>query len=288
MVEDIETPELVELQDTFANTETTVVNELPSEAEGKEVAEGLTEAQKSNLPPALQKAILAKKGVDAISPSDNKAGEGEETEPTEELDIEKAMGNDEEVVEEAVDDSIFTNPTELEDPAGEFNPPVEVVEATAINPTPVPSTTTAEIYAAHSLAQKVASMPLKDYEEWLFPASGSPDHLRGQMCLARLDASLKAANGGRPVAELWQIKIGSALWSRLNYRNNPIEETRCELEKAPPMEVIPLIPRNASEAISVIEEIQTAEKPHDRTNLAVLGACGVAILLPIILMQQRG
>ena len=287
MVEDIETPELVELQDTFANTETTVVNELPSGGEGKEVAEGLSEAQKSNLPPALQKAILAKKGVDAISPSDDKAGEDEESTQSEELDIEKALDSKEEVVED-VDDSIFQNPTELEDPAGEFNPPVEVAEATAINPTPVPSNTTAEIYAAHSLAQKVASMPLKDYEEWLFPASGSPDHLRGQMCLARLDASLKAANGGRPVAELWQIKIGSALWSRLNYRNNPIEETRCELEKAPPMEVIPLIPRNASEAISVIEEIQTAEKPHDRTNLAVLGACGVAILLPIFLMQQRG
>jgi hypothetical protein len=285
MVEDIETPELVELQDTFANTETTVVNELPSEAEGKEVAEGLTEAQKSSLPPALQKAILAKKGVDVMSKSDDKAGEDEDSTPSEELDIEKALDSKE---EEEVDDSIFQNPTELEEPAGEFNPPVEVVEASAINPTPVPSTATAEIYAAHSLAQKVASMPLKDYEEWLFPASGSPDHLRGQMCLARLDASLKAANGGRAVAELWQIKIGSALWSRLNYRNNPIEETRCELEKAPPMEVIPLIPRNASEAISVIEEIQTAEKPHDRTNLAVLGACGVAILLPIILMQQRG
>ena len=33
MPTDIETPELVELQDVFAKTESTVVNELPSESE---------------------------------------------------------------------------------------------------------------------------------------------------------------------------------------------------------------------------------------------------------------
>ena len=129
-------------------------------------------------------------------------------------------------------------------------------------------------------------MPLADYEDWLFPPSGSPDNLRGQMCLARLDASLKAANGGRAVSELWQVKIGAALWSRLNYRNNPVEETRCELEKAPPMELIPLIPRNASEAISVIEEIQMAESSSSETNWGLIGACGVAVIIPLLLLRR--
>ena len=283
MPSDIETPELVELQDVFAKTESTVVNELPSESgdidiqvDNKEAESsgGLTANQKSNLPEALQKAILAKQSGN----SDKKEGEEESQEQPMNL----------EVVEESPEDSneekedIFSNPPETEESKEEFKPPV----AEPINPTPVDNINRAEIYAAHSLAQKVSSMPLAEYEDWLFPHQGSPDHLRGQMCLARIDASLKAANGGRAVAELWQVKIGAALWSRLNFRDNAVEETRCELEKAPPMELIPLIPRNASEAISVIEEIQTGNNQRSDTNWGVIGACGVAVLLPILLLRR--
>ena len=281
MAEDVETPELVELQDTFAKTESTVVNQLPSESESsaepfeQKAESGLSENQKKNLPEALQKAILAKQS----GSSDTK--EGEEESHEEPMNLDTIEETSEEKVEEKQED-IFSNPTETEDPAGEFTMPPE----TSINPTPVEDINRAEIYAAHSLAQKVASMPLAEYEDWLFPAHGSPDHLRGQMCLARIDASLKAANGGRQVAELWQVKIGAALWSRLNFRDNPVEETRCELEKAPPMELIPLIPRNASEAISVIEEIQTGKGDTSDTNWGVLGACGVAVLLPILLLRR--
>ncbi len=281
MAEEIETPELVELQEVFAKTESTVVNELPSESksaeepfEQKAESGGLTENQKKNLPEALQKAILAKQSGN----SDTKEGEESHEEP---MNLDKIEETSEEKQEEKQED-MFAQPTETEEPAGEFTPPVEA----PINPTPVDNVNRAEIYAAHSLAQKVASMPLAEYEDWLFPAQGSPDHLRGQMCLARIDASLKAANGGRGVAELWQVKIGAALWSRLNFRDNPVEETRCELEKAPPMELIPLIPRNASEAISVIEEIQTGKTDTSDTNWGVLGACGVAVLLPILLLRR--
>ena len=282
MAEEIETPELVELQEVFAKTESTVVNELPSESksaeepfEQKAESGGLSENQKKNLPEALQKAILAKQSGN----SDTK--EGEEESHEEPMNLDKIEETSEEKQEEKQED-MFAQPTETEEPAGEFTPPVEA----PINPTPVDDVNRAEIYAAHSLAQKVASMPLAEYEDWLFPAQGSPDHLRGQMCLARIDASLKAANGGRGVAELWQVKIGAALWSRLNFRDNPVEETRCELEKAPPMELIPLIPRNASEAISVIEEIQTGKTDTSDTNWGVLGACGVAVLLPILLLRR--
>jgi len=282
MAEEIETPELMELQDTFAKTESTVVNELPSESESAELpfgkdaeSEGLSTSQKSNLPEALQKAILAKQS----GGSDKK--EGEEESHEEPMNLDTIEETSEESVEKKQED-MFAQPTETEEPAGEFTPPVEA----PINPTPVDDVNRAEIYAAHSLAQKVASMPLAEYEDWLFPAQGSPDHLRGQMCLARIDASLKAANGGRGVAELWQVKIGAALWSRLNFRDNPVEATRCELEKAPPMELIPLIPRNASEAISVIEEIQTGKTDTSDTNWGVLGACGVAVLLPILLLRR--
>jgi len=287
MDEDIETPELVDLQDTFAKTETTVVKDFPSDpvSDVEEGASGLTDSQKAKLPAALQNAILAKKGLGAVS---SKKEEEEEGEPTHEMDLEKAIGEDAGETTEGIEgEEIFNNPTELEEPAGEFTPPVEAETVEPINPTPLSSTSRAEIYAAHSLAQKIASMPLADYEDWLFPPSGSPDNLRGQMCLARLDASLKAANGGRAVSELWQVKIGAALWSRLNYRNNPVEETRCELEKAPPMELIPLIPRNASEAISVIDEIQLAGSPSSsETNWGLIGACGVAVIIPLLLLRR--
>ena len=250
MAEDIETPELVELQDVFAKTESTVLN----------------------LPQALQNAILAKKDK---SPEDSQEGPMEEP-----LNLDKTMDNSESEKPE----DMFNSPVETAEPVEEFTPPVA---EEPINPTPVVDTVRhAEIYAAHSLAQRVASMPLAEYEEWLFPSQGSPDNLRGQMCWARIDASLKAANGGRAVAELWQVKIGASLWSRLNFRDNPVEETRCELEKAPPMELIPLIPRNASEAISVIEEIQTGKNTSPDTNWGVIGACGVAVLLPILLLRR--
>mgnify|MGYP003629553938 CR=1 FL=1 len=279
MAEDIETPELVELQDVFAKTESTVLNELPSETAATESSfdknaesEGLSESQKSNLPQALQNAILAKKDK---SPEDSQEGPMEEP-----LNLDKTMDNSESEKPE----DMFNSPVETAEPVEEFTPPVA---EEPINPTPVVDTVRhAEIYAAHSLAQRVASMPLAEYEEWLFPSQGSPDNLRGQMCLARIDASLKAANGGRAVAELWQVKIGASLWSRLNFRDNPVEETRCELEKAPPMELIPLIPRNASEAISVIEEIQTGKNTSPDTNWGVIGACGVAVLLPILLLRR--
>ncbi len=282
MPSDIETPELVELQDVFAKTESTVVNELPSESgdidiqvDNKEAESsgGLTANQKSNLPEALQKAILAKQSGN----SDKKEGEESSETP---MNLEVVEESPEDSNEEKED--IFSNPPETEESKEEFKPPV----AEPINPTPIDNINRAEIYAAHSLAQKVSSMPLAEYEDWLFPHQGSPDHLRGQMCLARIDASLKAANGGRAVAELWQVKIGAALWSRLNFRDNAVEETRCELEKAPPMELIPLIPRNASEAISVIEEIQTGNNQRSDTNWGVIGACGVAVLLPILLLRR--
>ena len=73
MADAVETPELMELQDELNKTDTSIVNELPSEETTKEKAaessDGLTESQKKNLPEALQKAILAKK---------EKSAEGEE------------------------------------------------------------------------------------------------------------------------------------------------------------------------------------------------------------------
>ena len=43
---------------------------------------------------------------------------------------------------------------------------------------------------------------------------------------------------------------------------------------------------SASEAISVIEEIQTGKGDTSDTNWGVLGACGVAVLLPILLLRR--
>ena len=112
MAEDVETPELVELQDTFAKTESTVVNELPSESksaeepfEQKAESGGLTENQKNNLPEALQKAILAKQSGN----SDTK--EGEEESHEEPMNLDKIEETSEEKQEEKQED-MFAQPTE--------------------------------------------------------------------------------------------------------------------------------------------------------------------------------
>ena len=106
MAEEIETPELVELQEVFAKTESTVVNELPSESksaeepfEQKAESGGLSENQKKNLPEALQKAILAKQSGN----SDTK--EGEEESHEEPMNLDKIEETSEEKQEEKQEES---------------------------------------------------------------------------------------------------------------------------------------------------------------------------------------
>ena len=276
----VETPELVDLQDVFAKTSTEVINELPSDSEVSDSADLendgdlLSEGQKK-LPEALQKHILSRKKEEGE--------EGEET--TTPLDIKEALSDDGESTDgEAPEDSMFQNPVEQDPPAGEFHEPVVEISETPINN----RDKYAEVYAAHAMSQRIASMPLAEYEGWLFPQVGSPDHLRGQMCLARIEASLKAANGGHSISDLWQIKIGAALWSRLHYREGDAETTRQEVEKAPPMELIPLIPKNASEAISVIEEMQASniESGSQIKWWGVVGACAAAIVVPVFFLRR--
>lgn len=271
---DIETPELVELQDEISKTSTEIVNELPADSDDKGSDDLLTEGQKK-LPAALQEHILNSKKAEA----------DEEEESKDEMNVAQAIPDDDTPAEETQPaDDIFQNPVEQEPPAGEFHPPLdEKPETEEVDM----KNKYAEVYAAHAMSQRVASMPLSEYEDWLFPPVGSPDHLRGQMCLARIEASLKAANGGKAVSDLWQIKIGAALWSRLNYREGNVEETRREVEKAPPMELMPLIPKNAAEAISVIEEMQasTIESPS-KTNWGMIGACAAAVIVPLVFIRR--
>ena len=53
MADGVETPELMELQDELIKTDTSIVNDLPSETESSEKAAessgGLSESQKKNL-----------------------------------------------------------------------------------------------------------------------------------------------------------------------------------------------------------------------------------------------
>ena len=284
MPEDVETPELVELQDTLSKTNTEIVNELPSESEPEAQAtetkaaesKGLTEAQKKNLPEALQKAILAKQ-----SGSDDKEAE---TESGSEMNISEAIPDDGVSPEDPTAEQPWQSEPEPAEPEPTPEPEPEAFEAPQEQ---ISEERYREIYSAHSMSQRVASMPLADYEAWLFPDNHSPDYLRGQMCLSRVESSLKAANGGRAVAEPWQIKIGAALWSRLHYNHGDVETTRRELERAPPMEIMPLIPRNASEAISVIEEMQTTREQPSSQNWGIIGACGAAVLIPLILLRRK-
>jgi hypothetical protein len=166
MAEDVLTPELVDLQDTLSKTNTEIVNELPSEATNKaaevtseikasEDTGGLTENQKNNLPEALQKAILAKK--------EGKSAESEESEPA---------GPAMDVAAEIPGDEITPAGPETEEPWQAVPEPAEPEvmvpeEPEAFQAPEVSPDQYREIYSAHSMSQRVASMPLAEYEAWL-------------------------------------------------------------------------------------------------------------------------
>tara|TARA_R110000824_G_scaffold73688_4_gene187647 strand:+ start:2617 stop:3372 length:756 start_codon:yes stop_codon:yes gene_type:complete len=133
---------------------------------------------------------------------------------------------------------------------------------------------------------RIASLDLSDYEEWLFG-----DEL-GQISLARLMTKVKREGYDyKP----WQISIGASAWSLENYHNTSIGETRHFVERMPIKDLLDFIPANTQDIIQVINSVKRAEDtmtPTDKRGMGakplfiLAGITGVAALIPVLLGRR--
>jgi len=133
---------------------------------------------------------------------------------------------------------------------------------------------------------RIGSLDLSDYEEWLFG-----DEI-GQISLARLMTKVKREGYNyKP----WQISIGATAWSMENYHNTELVETRHIVERMPIKELIDHIPESTQDIIHVINSVKRAEESiapvessgmGNKPLLILVGVSGVAALLPILLSRR--
>tara|TARA_R110001632_G_scaffold133128_1_gene247651 strand:- start:2121 stop:2900 length:780 start_codon:yes stop_codon:yes gene_type:complete len=132
----------------------------------------------------------------------------------------------------------------------------------------------------------IATMDLSDYEEWLF------DDEMGRRTLARVIAKLKSQGYDyKP----WQISIGAAAWSKENYRNTSLEDTRYLVERAKPNDLNSYIPESADGISTVIDSIKRAEEirginttsKSSKKHWPVIGGiAGISIIIPYLMKRK--
>ena len=102
----------------------------------------------------------------------------------------------------------------------------------------------------------IATMDLSDYEDWLFG-----DEM-GQRTLARIMAKLQSHGYDyKP----WQVSIGAAAWSKENYNDTDLVDTRHIVERVKIANLLDYIPVNTDGIQQVIESVKRAETlvaPH--------------------------
>ncbi len=125
----------------------------------------------------------------------------------------------------------------------------------------------------------IATMDLSDYEDWLFG-----DEM-GQRTLARILAKLKSHGYEyKP----WQVSIGAAAWSKENYHDTDLVDTRHIVERVKIADLLDYIPINTDGIQQVIESVKRAEtfmapQYSEPKNVLVplLGLAGLAIAIPL-------
>ena len=147
-------------------------------------------------------------------------------------------------------------------------------------------TMAAESKVKSSKYDLISTMDLSDYEEWLF------DDDMGRRCLARIVAKVKSQGYDyKP----WQISIGASAWSKENYNNTSLEDTRYLVERVKISDLIDYIPYSPDSLKTVIDTIKRAEevrgistKSESKVPLwAILGGvAGVSTIIPY-LMKKR-
>ncbi len=131
----------------------------------------------------------------------------------------------------------------------------------------------------------IATMDLSDYEEWLF------DDELGRRTLARIIAKMKAQGYDY---KAWQVSIAASAWSKDNYNNTSLTDTRYLVERVKPNELNQYIPENPDGIVSVIDSIKRAEEirgirspTKDTKHWAVIGGiAGLSVVIPYLIKRK--
>jgi len=132
----------------------------------------------------------------------------------------------------------------------------------------------------------VASMPLADFEEWLYPPEGEEGYEEGQQTLMRAWANLKAAGYDE---DMNKVRIATALWARKNWGNTDVESTRHIIERIPSALLYVCIPPATSgktirQLAGDVPLVEVKEAESDFSSIAPwVGVATIgAILIPIL------
>jgi len=133
----------------------------------------------------------------------------------------------------------------------------------------------------------IASMPLADYQAWLFPPKGEDGHEEGTNTLEMIWATLTAAGFEEDLAK---TKIAATLWSRRHYEGETPSAARHIVQRVPASKIVNYLPPSmevkALESLSPVP-IHMAKEAESETNWMPLAvASGVALLIPILATRQ--
>jgi len=130
----------------------------------------------------------------------------------------------------------------------------------------------------------IATMDLSDYEDWLFG-----DEM-GQRTLARIMAKLQSHGY---TYKPWQDSIGAAAWSKENYNDTDLVDTRHIVERIKIADLLEYIPVNTDGIQQVIESVKRAEtfmapEVSDSNNVLIplIGLAGLAVAIPLWLTRR--
>lgn len=208
----------------------------------------------------------------------------EEPEPAPPMDTDPVDVATPEVTEEAQSEPVGV-PEEPQEVPHQYipPPPPDMVEGTG----PAPYPMRAENTWASAQSIDVASMPLADFELFLFPEMGHAGYEAGQRTLARVMANLASA-GYYP--EPWQAQVAASLWARKTYKNTDVDMTRKILERAPAAEIQGLMPKTHSAAAEMFQ----AEEPEpskwqtmDKGTAVVGGITLLAVMIPFLIGRKK-
>jgi hypothetical protein len=136
--------------------------------------------------------------------------------------------------------------------------------------------------------ENMGNMELSDYENWLFG-----DEM-GHRSLAVLMAKLKTA--GYENYKPWQVSLAASSYSKSNYNQTDLVQTRHALERTPIARIIEHIPADMGGVKELVATVKRAElefemtqpkKANNNTIYAVAGLGLVSAIIPLLL-NKRG
>jgi hypothetical protein len=134
----------------------------------------------------------------------------------------------------------------------------------------------------------IASMPLADYQAWLFPPKGEDGHEEGTNTLEMIWATLTAAGFEEDISK---TKIAATLWSRRHYEGETPSAARHIVQRVPASKIVNYLPPSmeakALESLSPVP-IHMAKEAETETNwMPIAIASGVALLIPLIATRKK-